>query len=269
MRDFVKLSPVFWSGKTGRELRKHGPDAQLMALYLISNAHVNYLGLYRLPTAYIAVDLDWTADRVAAAMKAVEEVGFAQYDAEREYCWVINAGKHQVGELKTNDKYVKAVEKEFLRMPACKLTAGFYEKYREAFHLPARDDLAQFSEAASAKQEAAPEAATADSNAHIYKLPAGFAPRSERIERTIFAYAMSLPEGSIDKMILSMRRLLARRDNLNMSSDGEAKVVRTALAIAEERGGYLAEYAVQAAIKAGDYDMADADKYIEEAYSDI
>lgn len=268
MRDFVKLSPVFWSGKTGRELRKLGTDAQLMALYLISNAHVNYVGLYRLPAAYIAVDMGWTADRVAAALAAVESVGFAKYDAEREYVWVINAGAHQIGELKINDKYVKAVEKEFLRMPACELTAGFYDKYSAAFHLPARDDLAAFT-VESADQAAAPSTAAAAPTAVAYKLPAGFAPRDERIERSIFAYAMGLPDGSIDKMLVSLRRLLSRRDNMNMSRDDEAKVVRTALMLAEDRGGYVAEYVVQAALKAGDYELADVAQYLEEAYADI
>lgn len=267
MREFVKLSPVFWSGKTGKELRKHGPDAQIMALYLMSNAHVNYVGLYRLPAAYISVDLEWTADRVASAMKAVEQVGFAKFDTERELVWVINGGAHQIGELKPNDKYVKAVEKEFLRMPACELTAAFFDKYRAAFHLPTRDDLAKFTGEKPADQAAAPSEPTPVST--TYHLPAGFAPRDERIERSIFAYAMSLPAGSIDGMVLSLRRLLARRDNMNMSREEEAKVVRTALMIADERGGYIAEYAVQAAIRAGDYDMVDAAKYIEESYADI
>lgn len=49
MRDYAKVSPRFWLGETGRELRKAGAEAQVVAFYLMTSPHANMLGLYYLP----------------------------------------------------------------------------------------------------------------------------------------------------------------------------------------------------------------------------
>ncbi|EPR0667076.1 hypothetical protein ACUZZ3_005115, partial [Escherichia coli] len=36
MRDYAKVSPRFWLGETGRELRKAGAEAQVVAFYLMT-----------------------------------------------------------------------------------------------------------------------------------------------------------------------------------------------------------------------------------------
>ncbi|SBV93563.1 hypothetical protein KL86DPRO_10553 [uncultured delta proteobacterium] len=56
MRDYSKISPQFWYGRTGKEMRKLGASTQFIALYLLTNRHVNMLGLYNLPMLYIAAD---------------------------------------------------------------------------------------------------------------------------------------------------------------------------------------------------------------------
>ena len=54
MRDYAKVSPRFWLGETGRELRKAGAEAQVVAFYLMTSPHANMLGLYYLPVLYLA-----------------------------------------------------------------------------------------------------------------------------------------------------------------------------------------------------------------------
>ncbi len=49
MRDYSKISPQFWTGRTGRLLREAGPDVQHLAIYLISCPASNLIGLYYLP----------------------------------------------------------------------------------------------------------------------------------------------------------------------------------------------------------------------------
>ncbi|MCJ2205071.1 hypothetical protein K9T61_05110 [Escherichia coli] len=44
MRDYAKVSPRFWLGETGRELRKAGAEAQVVAFYLMTSPHANMLG---------------------------------------------------------------------------------------------------------------------------------------------------------------------------------------------------------------------------------
>lgn len=54
MRDYGKVSPQFWIGKTGKALRNAGSEAQLVSLYLLTNPHANMIGLYYMPLMFIA-----------------------------------------------------------------------------------------------------------------------------------------------------------------------------------------------------------------------
>ena len=98
MRNFVMVSPAFWIGQTGRELRDTGNNAQLLALYLLSNPLANYTGLYRLPIIYIANDLGLSPDQVRATLAVVEQTGFARYDEASEHVWIVEGARHQLGE---------------------------------------------------------------------------------------------------------------------------------------------------------------------------
>ena len=143
MRKFVMLSPNFWVGQTGRDLRAAGTEAQLLAIYLISNTLTNYTGLYRLPIIYIANDLGLTMEQTREALAAVEKTGFARYDERTEFVWVVEAARHQLGEeLKASDNKVKYVNKEFAAITkACPFLADYYAKYSQALHLKARADV--------------------------------------------------------------------------------------------------------------------------------
>lgn len=142
MRDFVKVSPTFWSGPTGRSLRKAGQDVQLTALYLITCPHSNYLGLYVLPINYIAADTGLPIERVRRALATIEHSGFARYDEESETVWLIEGAKWQLGELsggsngKKADNRVAMVRKDFAAMPSdCPFLQDFSEKYANTLKL--------------------------------------------------------------------------------------------------------------------------------------
>lgn len=46
MRSYGIVKPAFWNGETGRQIRAVGADAQLVALYLMTNPHANAIGMY-------------------------------------------------------------------------------------------------------------------------------------------------------------------------------------------------------------------------------
>lgn len=56
MRDFTKLSPKFWISKSQKKIRDAGPEAMIVALYLLSSPHSNMLGFYYLPLPLIAYE---------------------------------------------------------------------------------------------------------------------------------------------------------------------------------------------------------------------
>jgi hypothetical protein len=53
MRDFGKVNPQFWIGSTGKRLRGN-PEAQLVALYLMTCPHANMIGVFHCPILYIS-----------------------------------------------------------------------------------------------------------------------------------------------------------------------------------------------------------------------
>src|SRR5439155_917307 len=80
MRDYAKISPQFWIGSTGRKLRDAGPEATLVALYLLSNPHANMLGLYYLPQLYIAHETGLGIEGASKGLRRTIEAGFCDYD---------------------------------------------------------------------------------------------------------------------------------------------------------------------------------------------
>ena len=53
MRDYGVVSPQFWIGATGKRLRGN-PDAQLLALYLMTSPHATMIGVFHCPILYMA-----------------------------------------------------------------------------------------------------------------------------------------------------------------------------------------------------------------------
>jgi hypothetical protein len=90
--NYFRVSPKFWL-----KARERGwSDAQTtLALYLLTCEHRKLEGLYRLPKAYIADDLTWSAEKVNETLAAVCESGFAQYDEQASIVLIPKALKHQ------------------------------------------------------------------------------------------------------------------------------------------------------------------------------
>ena len=83
---FFPVAPKFWQDKVVSGWSLH---AQYLALYLLTSPHRNYVGLYRCPLPYMAVDTKLTDAQVKAALKEIE--AFAVYDYEQELVLVRKA----------------------------------------------------------------------------------------------------------------------------------------------------------------------------------
>lgn len=110
------IFPEFWTGPTGRELRKHGKDAQLLGLYLATNRHANMLGLYRLMVDDIRHETGLSVLTIAKAFRAVASTEYARFDAQTSYVWVRSMARFrlalQAGEaLASGDKRAKATNR--------------------------------------------------------------------------------------------------------------------------------------------------------------
>lgn len=255
MRKFVMVSPSFWIGQTGRDLRRAGTDAQLLALYLLSNPLANYTGLYRLPIIYIANDLGLKLDQVGSTLAAIEQTGFARYDVDSEYVWIVEGARHQLGEdLKANDNKVKFVNKEFAAISkSCPFLRDYFDKYATSLHLKPRKDMPEI--AAPAALVPAPEPVQTPK-------PEPIAVKALQPEAAPVAAEAELwkPRDIAD----SLARFLAERERHGLAQAGENAVATFVLNFESQHGAYLAERLMDAAAAVGDYDIIDHALYAEE-----
>lgn len=137
MRDYAKVSPRFWTGTTGRELRAKGADCQLVALYLLTCPSSNMIGLYYLPIPTVAHETGMTLEGASKALRRVCDGVFAHYDEASETVWVVNMARDQIGEqLKPTDKQAIGAARALEEHRSSSLALKFHAHYREAFHLP-------------------------------------------------------------------------------------------------------------------------------------
>ena len=136
MRDYGVVSPKFWIGETGKALRGD-PEAQLVALYLMTCPHANMIGVFHCPVLYISHETGIPFEGASKALARLSQGGFCTYDEATETVFVHRMAAFQVGEsLKAEDNRVKSVVKEWQNIGAHALQQAFAAIYSIAFHLP-------------------------------------------------------------------------------------------------------------------------------------
>lgn len=137
MRDYAKVAPKFWTGRTGKALKVAGPEAVIVAMYLMTSPHANMIGLYHCPVAYIAIDTGLSLEGASKGLASCIEADFCQYDDSIEYVFVVEFAKYQLGdELDPKDKRCQGVANELAKVPKCLLHNSFRAHYAVPYHLP-------------------------------------------------------------------------------------------------------------------------------------
>lgn len=247
MRTFCKLATSFWTDELGRELRAQSPQLQLLAIYLFSNKHSNYTGIYVLPKMYIAADLGIDMSSVDAMLRTLDEMNYAKYDESTEVLWVIDAAREQLGDsLKTADKMVKAVQRELSELPRkCVLIAQFIERYADAYHL--REEKG---EAAAPRKRPAPARVEAPTPVEApVQQQAALAETPTLSQASWFWVKADVPTG-LDAFI-ELRN--AQEDNRLHLSDEQ--VVGRVLQLQESAGYRFTINALRRAYESRDYDL--------------
>ncbi len=148
LRDYGTVSPKFWTGDTGKKLRAD-PDAQRLALYLMTSPHATSTGVYYCPLAYMAHEIGITIEGASKALQRLNEWTFCEYDEASEFVFVYNMALFQVGpNLKANDKRLKWLLREIDGMPK-PLKVKFLSLYGETYDLPTEEMEPSPSEAPS------------------------------------------------------------------------------------------------------------------------
>ena len=147
MRDYSKVGPRFWTGETGKYLRRLGRDAQVLGLYLFTCPNSNMIGLYYLPLTTAAHEtgipvptieelLPRFAEAPSEPLESPFEGVFARYDGISETVFVTEMARHQVGEqLTRKDNRHKAVVRELEQYRKSPFFNNFLDRYRGCFEL--------------------------------------------------------------------------------------------------------------------------------------
>lgn len=134
MREYGKITPGFWMGPTGKQLRGCS-FAQVVAIYLITSPHANMLGLYYLPMPLLVHETGLTAEEAAAGLQRCIDAGYCRYDPESEFVWVIQAALFQVGdEIKETDKRCAGVRNQLNELPENPFKEAFRDHYADVFY---------------------------------------------------------------------------------------------------------------------------------------
>lgn len=136
VRDYAVVSPRFWTGETGREIRKCGKDARLVAMYLLTAPGSNMIGLYYLPLPILCHETDLPLEGASEALARLARIGFAHYDKESEMVWVPEMARFQIGpEVTPRDNRWKGIRKELEALKKSSFYAAFLEHYGSAYCL--------------------------------------------------------------------------------------------------------------------------------------
>ena len=138
MRDYGKVAPQFWTGQTGKALKAGGPEAVIVAMYLMTSPHANMIGIYYLPQLYLAHETGLGVDGAAKGLRVCVEAGFCAYDEDTETIFVPRMASYQVAEsLSVKDNRRIAVLRELDSVGSSEFADMFRQLYATPFCLEA------------------------------------------------------------------------------------------------------------------------------------
>lgn len=138
MREYAKVVPKMWHGKTMKALRKH-PEALIVAMYLITSPSSNMLGLFAQPVMYMAYETGLGIEGASKGLQQCVAAGFCSYDEESEFVFVHEMASYQIAsELSPKDKQCVGIQKAYDALPDNPFLGAWYDRYAAAFHLTNR-----------------------------------------------------------------------------------------------------------------------------------
>ncbi len=138
------ILPSYWTGQTGRALRRQGgKDAQLLGAYLFSYEHMNMIGLYRLTPADIRSELRLSTVAIQRAFSVMQDEAFAFYDLVSTTVFVREMARIRLNivdekPLARDDKKRIGAEKLYFKLHENPFFGLFFDRYHKVLHLKHR-----------------------------------------------------------------------------------------------------------------------------------
>lgn len=137
-REYGTVLSKFWKAGTGKELRGD-PNAQILALYLMTSPHANMIGVYFCTLGSMSYETGIPLEGASKALRRLIDEGFCSVDPATDEVFVTNMALHQIGEhLDARDNRCKAVARELSMVNSSLLQRQFHDIYASTFHLAHR-----------------------------------------------------------------------------------------------------------------------------------
>lgn len=112
MRDYGKVHTSFWSSDT---LAGLPDDGKFLALYLLTCAHGNMAGVFRLPIGYVIEDTGWTSERLNNGFETLSEAGWIRRCQRTGWTWIRNWSRWNKAD---NPNQQKSIDKLVDQVPS-------------------------------------------------------------------------------------------------------------------------------------------------------
>jgi hypothetical protein len=137
MRDFSKVSPAVW--ESDRFWSLPNDSDRLCYHYVITNAHINSGGCYKLPSGYAAHDLRRPVEQFEASRGALIAAGLIEYDEKTRELYVLRWFRHNapttLNHFTGAMRQIERIESPTLRQKASDEATAAWEAW-QADHPP-------------------------------------------------------------------------------------------------------------------------------------
>lgn len=89
---YRSVEPKIWQDVKFHKLNK---DCKLLFLYLITNPHSHYSGIYHLPLEYIEYETGISTKEIVSAIANLSVFPIVKYDTDNSIVWVVKMAKYQ------------------------------------------------------------------------------------------------------------------------------------------------------------------------------
>jgi hypothetical protein len=122
----ARFSEDFW---TDPKIKALDMDTQRLFIYLFTNPHRNYCGLYYLPKSFIREQTGLSDRAIDRGIDTLQKGLFIEYSEEYQVVFVINMLKRKAPGF-INDKQIKGITNHLNRLHGCYLIKSFLEHYK-------------------------------------------------------------------------------------------------------------------------------------------
>ena len=122
---FKTINETFWTDPDIAELK---PNEKLLFIYLITNPHSHFTGIYHLPEVFMVHETGLNSDAIFKGRSTLEQRLLIMYDLKKSVVWVRNMMKYQrFGKMSENQKI--SVINQLSTLHNSLLINNFLDKY--------------------------------------------------------------------------------------------------------------------------------------------